>query len=51
MDDRVKQRIAYALKCKVSEVPETQEGIKTALDEKLAELREVKHGKSIHQPL
>lgn len=48
MDARIKQRIAFALKCKPDKVPEKQEDIKVALDVRRAEMREVKHGKSIH---
>lgn len=51
MDNNVKQRIAFALKCKPSEVPENPEELKVALDNRIAVLRAakgVKHGESIH---
>ena len=32
MKERVKQRIALALKCKVNEVPEDPQGLKVALE-------------------
>jgi len=54
MDERIKQRIAYALKCEPSEVPETQEGLRAALDNRRSELRAkkgVKDGQSIHESL
>jgi hypothetical protein len=42
-----KQRIAFALKCKVEEVPDTPEKIKNALEKRRGELKAakaVKHG-------
>ena len=51
MDERVRQRIAFALKCKPSEVPDNHEELKAALDKRIAALRVakgVKHGESIH---
>ncbi len=51
MDDRVKQRIAFALKCKPEEVPDNPEELKIALDKRIAVLRVakgVKYGESIH---
>ena len=46
MDDRIKKRVAFALKCKPEEVPDTAEKIREALDKRIAELRakKVKHG-------
>ena len=47
MDKNVKQRIAFALKCKPEEVPENIEDLKTALDNRRAILKAakgVKHG-------
>lgn len=51
MEKAVKQRIAYALKCKPEEVPENIEDLKVALDNRRAVLKaakKVKHGESIH---
>ncbi len=51
MDDRIKQRVAFALKCKPEEVPEDHQELKAALDNRIAALRvakAVKHGESIH---
>ncbi len=51
MDERIKQRIAFALKCKPEEVPDTLEKIRKALDKRIVELKKangVKHGESIH---
>jgi len=45
MDNRVKQRVAYALKCKPSEVPEDTEGLKKALDKRRADLKKAKEAK------
>lgn len=45
MDARVKQRIAFALKCKPEEVPENSEELKKALDDRRAELRKAKEAK------
>lgn len=47
MDNRMKQRIAFALKCKPSEVPDNPEKIKEALDkrrDKMKKDKEAKHG-------
>ena len=47
MESRMKQRIAIALKCKPSEVPENQAELKAALDNRRTELKAqkaVKHG-------
>ena len=51
MDKNIKQRIAYALKCKPEEVPDTPEKIREALDIRITELKAakgVKHGEPIH---
>ncbi len=42
MDNNVKQRIAFALKCKPEEVPENIEELKAALDNRRAELKAAK---------
>lgn len=47
MDKAIKQRIAFALQCKLEEVPESQEGIKDALNKRRAKMKaekEAKHG-------
>lgn len=47
MDNRVRQRIAFALKCEPSEVPENPQKLKEALNkqrEKLKKAKEAKHG-------
>jgi len=47
MDKSVKQRIAWALKCKPEEVPEEPEKLKEAFDNRLAKMKaakEAKHG-------
>jgi len=46
-----KRRIAFALKCKPEEVPDTDKGVADKLAERRNKMREVKHGKSIHQPV
>ncbi len=51
MDNNVKRRIAFALKCKPEEVPDNPEKIREALDVRIADLKKskgVKHGESIH---
>ena len=51
MEKAVKQRIAYALKCKPEEVPDNPQDLKVALEARRAELKKakkVKHGESIH---
>jgi len=51
MNENVKQRIAFALKCKPEEVPENPEDLKVALDNRRAILRAakgVKYGEPIH---
>jgi len=45
MDARIKQRVAFALKCKPSEVPEDIEGLSKALDKRRAELKKAKEAK------
>uniref|UniRef100_A0A6M3KKQ1 Uncharacterized protein n=1 Tax=viral metagenome TaxID=1070528 RepID=A0A6M3KKQ1_9ZZZZ len=42
MKDRVKQRIAFALQCKPSEVPEDPEELKKALEDRRAVLKSKK---------
>ena len=47
MDKNVKKRIAFALKCKLEEVPEDPAKLKDALDAqrvKLKKAKAVKHG-------
>ena len=41
-------RVAWALKVKPEDVPEKDADIKKALENRRAEMRKVKHGKSIH---
>jgi len=53
MHEAIKRRIAWALKCDVSEVPEEPAEIKVALEARRAVLRaekleKVKHGEPIH---
>jgi len=45
MDARVRQRISWALKCKPSEVPDSPEKIKEALDKRRAKLKRDKEAK------
>lgn len=45
MDNRVKQRISYALKCKPSEVPEEPLALEKALKERRAKLKKEKEAK------
>ncbi len=45
MDERVKQRIALALKCKPSEVPDDPMKLKDALDSRRAKLKKAKEAK------
>ncbi len=42
MDDRVKQRIAFALKCKPKDVPDTPEKLRQALSKRRSELKAAK---------
>ena len=47
MESRVKQRVAMALRCKPSEVPDNPQELKDALNkqrEKLKKEKEAKHG-------
>ncbi len=44
MEKAVKQRIAFALKCKPEEVPENPEQLKKALQERRDQLKAVKYG-------
>ncbi|MBU2249400.1 MAG: hypothetical protein KKD77_21810 [Gammaproteobacteria bacterium] len=51
MNESMKRRIAFALKCKPEEVPEEPEKLREALDKCRADLKvkkKVKHGESIH---
>ncbi len=48
LDAGNRKRVAWALKCKPDEVPETDEEIQKALQKRVASLREAKHGKPIH---
>ncbi len=45
MDARVKQRIAYALKCEPSEVPEDALKLKKALEKRRSDLKKAKEAK------
>jgi len=54
MNDNVRKRIAFALKCKPEEVPEKIDDLKVALDNRRAELKAakgVKYGKPVHESL
>ncbi len=46
-----KLRLAYALKCKPEEVPSDPDELRKALGKRIADMREVKRGKSVHQSL
>ena len=53
MDKAMKARVAFALKCKVEEVPDNLGQLKQALDDRRAalkaeKLRKVKDGESVH---
>ena len=45
MDARIKQRVAFALKCKPEEVPEDIDGLKKALDKRRKEMKKAKEEK------
>jgi len=45
MDQRTKIRVAFALKCKPSEVPEAPEELEKALKERRAKLKKEKEAK------
>lgn len=45
MNKAVKQRIAFALKCKPEEVPDNPEELRKALDDRLAGLRKAKEAR------
>ncbi len=42
MNDRVKKRIAWALKCKPEDVPEEPQNLAKALDKRIADLKKAK---------
>lgn len=45
MDARIKQRVAFALKCKPSEVPEDIGELKKALDKRRSDMKKAKEAK------
>lgn len=45
MDERYKQRVAFALKCKPSEVPDDPVKLQEALDARRAKLKKAKEAK------
>ncbi len=48
MNEAYKLRIAWALKCERSEVPEKQPDLKAALEHRRAELKAKKAAKKVH---
>jgi hypothetical protein len=51
MDERIKKRISFALKCKPEEVPEDPIELDKALNERRKKLREAKYDKKHNESI